>query len=74
MGGVSRRAFSFGAIPGAAAWTGVYTGIGYGFASRMSELSSLIGNLLGMVGAAVALVLSFLWLRKRWRAAKVQSA
>jgi len=74
MGGVSRRAFSLGAIPGATAWTGLYTGIGYGFASRLSELSSLVGNMLGMVGASVALVLSAVWLRKRWRVAKAQIA
>jgi len=55
--------FTLWGAAGEAVWVTVYVGLGYGFASRIEELASILGNFSGALAAgAVALGLG-LWLR-----------
>jgi membrane-associated protein len=59
--------FTLSAAAGEAVWVGLYTGAGYLFADRISDLAGLAGNLSGMLAAGlVAVILG----HALWRAAR----
>ena len=65
-GGLSWRAFSAVAIPGALIWSVGYVGLGYVFASQLAQVATILSNFFGVV-LAVALALGVLvLLKKRW--------
>jgi membrane-associated protein len=62
--GLSR--FSPADVAGEAVWVGLYVGLGYLFADRMSELGAILGNASGaLAAAAVAGLLGLVILRLR---------
>lgn len=64
--GLTRMAHSTAAIAGASVWNGAYVGLGYAFASRLNDISTIMGNLIGMIAAGAVLWVSFRWLHHRW--------
>jgi membrane protein DedA with SNARE-associated domain len=58
--------FTIAAVPGAAVWATVYVLLGYAFASQLPQLNQMLGSFVGIVVAAAVILLSALWLRKRW--------
>lgn len=61
--------FTGAAMTGAAIWTAVYVSLGYVFASQIDQVATILGNLIGLVFALIALVISWKFLRRRWRKA-----
>ncbi len=56
--GLAQWRFTLADLAGEATWVAVYTGLGYVFADRVSDLADLLGNASGMLAAgAVALLL-----------------
>lgn len=64
--GLKWRWFTAASLPGAAAWTGLYLGLGYAFASQLGQLTTLVAN------GSVFVLLSALtgaigwWLLRSW--------
>ena len=57
--------FALWGIAGEVVWVGLYVGLGYVFADRISALASLMGNLSGLILAVVAAIGLGLWLFRR---------
>lgn len=58
-------------ILGEMIWVTLYVGLGYGFASRIESLASLLGNIAGLLVALVVAVAAFVWIRAVMRAKEV---
>ncbi len=67
-GGLKWITFSVTAVIGALIWTSAYVGLGYSFASQLSQVTDLISDFIGIILAGAFLFGSFLWLRAKWRA------
>lgn len=55
--------FSMAGIAGEAVWSGLYVGMGYGFAGNIEAASDMLGSVLGVVAGAAAVIILGLWLR-----------
>ena len=49
--------FTIAGIAGELVWSGLYVGLGYGFAGNLDAASDLLGSILGFVGAAAAVII-----------------
>ncbi len=67
-GGMTHRAYTMAAIPGALAWTAVYCGLGYIFAGQLAQVSEMVSSFSGLVLAALVALGSIVWLTRQWRA------
>lgn len=56
--------FALWGIAGEVVWVGLYVGLGYGFADRITTVAELMGNASGMIVAALAVVVLGWWLWK----------
>ncbi|WP_341366310.1 DedA family protein [Yoonia sp. BS5-3] len=66
--------FALWGMAGEVFWVSIYVGLGYVFADQISEVSSLLGNLSGLIVAFVAVIGLGFWLIKATRArAKTQT-
>ena len=54
--------FALWDIAGEIVWVSLYVGLGYSFADRVAELTSLMGNVSGLILALAAVTLLGLWL------------
>ncbi len=61
-------AYSGAAVLGAATWSTAYAGLGYMFATQISQLATLISNFGGIVIAATIAALTGRWLWRSWKA------
>lgn len=66
-GGLRWRVYTVAAVIGAAIWACVYGLLGYVFAEQLAQVTSLIGDFLGVVTAAVLVAAFAFWLRRAWR-------
>lgn len=66
-GGLSWRAFTLTALPGAAIWTGVYLYLGYLFAGQLETVMETISHFFGFILAGCVVLGCVVILRSRWR-------
>lgn len=59
--------FSLWDLVGEAIWVSVYVGLGYGFATRIDLVASLLGNLVGLLAALAVALLAAIWIRAAMR-------
>ncbi len=67
-GGMKWAAFTSVATVGAAIWAVAYVGLGFVFATQISQVATILSNFFGIVIAACASLACLIWLRKKWRA------
>lgn len=60
-------------IAGEIVWVGIYVGLGYSFADNLSAISSLAGNLSGLIAAAVVTLGLGIWLYRAARRAPIKA-
>lgn len=65
--------FTAAGIAGEAVWSGLYVGMGYGFAGNITAASDMLGSALGLLAGAAAVVILGLWLRNALRAQQVSA-
>lgn len=65
--------FSGASIAGEAVWVCAYVAMGYGFADRLVQISSLLGSASGALAAGTVAILIWLWLRNSLRAARARA-
>jgi len=63
--------FTAAGVAGEAVWSGLYVGMGYGFAGNITAASDMLGSVLGILAGGAVVVILGLWLRN---ALKAQSA
>lgn len=63
--GLGWAKFTVSAAVGAAIWSGAYGYLGYVFAGNISQISSMLGNILGFVAAGAILIGSGYWLFRK---------
>jgi len=60
--------FAISDILGEAIWVSLYVGLGYGFASQIDTIATLMGNIVGLVAALCVAGAMVLWIRAVLRA------
>lgn len=60
--------FTTAGVAGEAVWSGLYVGMGYGFAGNIEAANDMLGSVLGLLAAGAAMVILGLWLRNALRA------
>lgn len=55
-------------VAGEAVWSGLYVGMGYGFAGNITAASDMLGSVLGILAGGAAVVILGLWLRSALKA------
>ena len=63
--GLGWAKFTATALVGAGLWSGAYAYLGYAFAGNISQISSMLWNILGFVAAAGVVVASGYWLFRK---------
>ena len=59
--------FTTAGVAGELVWSGIYVGMGYGFAGNIQAASDMLGSVLGLLAAGAAMVILGLWLRNALR-------
>lgn len=54
--------FTVAGVAGEAVWSGLYVGMGYGFAGNIEAASDMLGSALGLLASAAAALILGLWL------------
>lgn len=60
--------FTAAGVAGEAVWSGLYVGMGYGFAGNITAASDMLGSVLGILAGGAAVVILGLWLRSALKA------
>lgn len=68
-GGMTWRAFTATAVFGAGIWSAAYVGLGFVFATQLSQVAEILSDFLGIVMAGAVGMACFMLLRSRWRQA-----
>jgi membrane-associated protein len=55
--------FTIAGIAGEAVWSGLYIGMGYGFAGNIEAAGEMLGSILGVLGGGAAAIILGFWLR-----------
>jgi membrane-associated protein len=55
--------FTIASIAGEAVWSGLYVGMGFGFAGNVQAASEMLGSFLGVLAGGAAAIVLGLWLR-----------
>jgi len=66
--------FTAAGVAGEAVWSGLYVGMGYGFAGNITAASDMLGSVLGILAGGAAVVILGLWLRSALKAQRSGSA
>lgn len=66
--------FSLADIAGETVWVVLYVGLGYGFASQVSVVAEVMGNIMGLLAALAVAGGASWWLRGALKAQKLQKA
>ncbi|KAF0171726.1 MAG: hypothetical protein FD162_2810 [Rhodobacteraceae bacterium] len=66
--------FTAAGVAGEAVWSGLYVGMGYGFADNITAASDMLGSVLGILAGGAAVVILGLWLRSALKAQRAGSA
>lgn len=66
--------FTAAGVAGEAVWSGLYVGMGYGFAGNITAASDMLGSVLGILAGGAAVVILGLWLRSALKAQRAGSA
>jgi len=64
--------FAISDILGEAIWVSLYVGLGYGFASQIDTIATLMGNIVGLLAALSAAGAMALWIRAVLRAGRAR--
>ena len=70
---LSWRRFAFWDVLGETVWVTVYVGLGYIFMDQVATVAEIMGDVIGLLVAAVVAVAAFLWLRAVMRAHRQKS-
>jgi len=60
--------FTAAGIAGEVVWSGLYVGMGYGFAGNITAASDMLGSVLGILAGGATAVILGLWLRSALKA------
>ena len=60
--------FTAAGVAGEAVWSGLYVGMGYGFAGNITAASDMLGSVLGILAGGATAVILGLWLRSALKA------
>ena len=60
--------FTAAGVAGEAVWSGLYVGMGYGFAGNITAASDMLGSVLGILAGGAVVVILGLWLRSALKA------
>lgn len=71
--GLSWLRFSIWDVLGETIWVAVYVGLGYGFASRIEELSDLLGSAVGLLAALAVAAAMAVWIRGALKAQRAKA-
>lgn len=63
--------FTAAGVAGEAVWSGLYVGMGYGFAGNITAASDMLGSVLGILAGGAAVVILGLWLRSALKAQRM---
>lgn len=63
--------FTAAGVAGEAVWSGLYVGMGYGFAGNITAASDMLGSVLGILAGGAAVVVLGLWLRSALKAQRM---
>lgn len=66
--------FTAAGVAGEAVWSGLYVGMGYGFAGNITAASDMLGSVLGILAGGAAVVILGLWLRSALKAQRAGAA
>ena len=66
--------FTVAGVAGEAVWSGLYVGMGYGFAGNITAASDMLGSVLGILAGGAAVVMLGLWLRSALKAQRAAQA
>lgn len=66
--------FTAAGVAGEAVWSGLYVGMGYGFAGNITAASDMLGSVLGILAGGAAVVILGLWLRSALKAQRAAQA
>jgi membrane-associated protein len=69
-GGLSWRAFSLAAVPGAMIWSVGYTSLGYLFATQLEQVAEILGDFFGLILAVAMAFGALVLLKSRWDKAR----
>lgn len=67
-GGMKWLPFTTTAILGSGIWTASYVALGYSFASQLTQITDILGQVFILAGALFALIVFWKILRRRWEA------
>lgn len=72
--GLGWRRFSLWDVLGETIWVSVYVGLGYLFAGQIEAVSSVMGNIVGLLAALAVAGAMVIWIRGALKAQKAQKA
>lgn len=70
--GLSWRRFAFWDVMGEIIWVSLYVGLGMIFASQVSVVAEIMGNVMGLIAALAVAIIAVLWIRTALKAQKAK--